>query len=516
MVVARAKARSSARLVVLAAFAAIGLARAAQAQTPADLANRMRPATDPAQELQTLLNVQDAEFRRRFFSETPIAERMLIDYGGYFRYGFSAIDDSQSRTQYLNQYDGRFYGRIELDGWLRFFGRLRVEYDAWNTIGDFAPTEEGWQRPVGELYWLEFDLGNWMSSQDGSGREWSLKARGGRQFVYWANGLSLANYMYAGTLDASVDSLGATGLLGFTAGGDTIDWDTSRPGYDNDTDRMYLGAKFDVKLGAHTPFFYYLAQFDQNAGQRAILPEGVAPEFQVPVRFRYNSQYWGTGINGSFGSNWLYRLEFALETGSTLSDPIKHDPLIPPTDLGQPQQSATILAQAGLAGVSWVGQDAMDSRIDFQCLIGSGSVYRLDTGNTYGGILPGKTDTSFNSLGYVNTGLVFAPDASNCFIPSIGYSISPFKGVDIIGDARLSVNAFLYVRLNADAPISVPTNLGGSNLVGSEYDFNVDMRIFSDLNMSVRYGLFVPNTGLFTDVESEPRQFFYVGATYAF
>jgi hypothetical protein len=34
--------------------------------------------------------------------------------------------------------------------------------------------------------------------------------------------------------------------------------------------------------------------------------------------------------------------------------------------------------------------------------------------------------------------------------------------------------------------------------------------------MSFRYGIFVPNSPLFTDVESEPRQFIYVGATYAF
>jgi hypothetical protein len=116
----------------------------------------------------------------------------------------------------------------------------------------------------------------------------------------------------------------------------------------------------------------------------------------------------------------------------------------------------------------------------------------------------------------VNTGLVFAPEASNMAIPSVALSLSPFKGNEILGDTRFSVNAFLYARLDPDAPISVPVNLGGSALVGSEYDFNVDWRIWSDLNMSFRYGIFVPNSPLFTDVESEPRQFFYVGATYAF
>jgi hypothetical protein len=34
--------------------------------------------------------------------------------------------------------------------------------------------------------------------------------------------------------------------------------------------------------------------------------------------------------------------------------------------------------------------------------------------------------------------------------------------------------------------------------------------------MSLRYGLFVPNNAVFGSTEDEPRQFFYVGVTYAF
>ena len=105
---------------------ALAFATSAAAQNPAQAAaNALRPATDPAQQLQTLLNVQDAEYRRQYFANTPIAERLLMDYGGFFRYGFSSIDDSKSQAQYLNTYDARFYGRVELDGYARFFGRLR-------------------------------------------------------------------------------------------------------------------------------------------------------------------------------------------------------------------------------------------------------------------------------------------------------------------------------------------------------------------------------------------------------
>lgn len=507
------------RVPALAAAAlagALSAGRAAHSQTPAQLANALRPATDPAQELQTLLNVQDAEYRRQYFGNTPIAERMLLDCGGFFRYGFSAIDDSTSQAQYLNTYDARFYGRVELDGFARFFGRLRVQYNDWNTIGDFAPSDEGWQVPIGEIYWAELDFGNWMAAQDGVTRTWGARARIGRQFINWANGLSLATYMYAATADAQADIWGFSGMVGTTAGHDTVDWDTSRPGYSIDTDRLYLGGKVEARLGAHVPFLYALAQWDQDAGQTAMLPAGVPAAFQVDTEFDYDCQYWGGGINGALASDLVYRLEFAVETGTTLSDPIKHDSSLPPDQLGRPQESVPILAGAVLAGASWLARDATDARVDVQFLCGSGSNQRLDSGNTYGGVNPGVTDHAFNSLGYVNTGLVFAPEASNMAIPSVALSLSPFKGNEVFGDTRLSVNAFLYARLDPDAPISVPIDFGGSALVGSEYDFNVDWRIWSDLNVSFRYGIFVPNSPLFSDVESEPRQFLYVGATYAF
>lgn len=501
---------------MFAAMVVLVSATSAHAQTPGSLAQLARPGVDPAAQLQELLNVQDAEYRRRFFSETPIADRLLVDYGGSVRVAYNLVQDSQSSNQHLMQYDGRFYGRVELDGWLRLYGRLRVEYDDWNSVGNFPPSTQGWQVPIGELYWAEFDFGNWLSSMDGQGRSWYLRARAGRQYAIWGSGLTLSNYMYAGILDAGLDMWNFQGLVGITAGSDTYDWDTSRPGYDGDTSRLYLGGKVGVDLGSLTPYFFYLAQFDQNSGQTANLPLGVPPAFQAPTKFGYDSQYWGFGVNGTWGGDLIYRAEFALETGSTWSDPIAHDPSIPPTLLARPQRRVPVLAEAGLLGLTWLARDASDARVDFQLLAGSGSTNRLDSGNTYGGIQPSRTDTSFNSLGYVNTGLVFAPSPSNLCSPALTFSFTPFRGNDIFGDMRFSATAFAYFRWESLAPISVPTNLGGSNLIGSEYDINLDWRLLSDVNLSLRYGVFVPNTSVFNDVENEPRQYLYFGVTYAF
>ena len=50
-----------------------------------------------AQNLQRQLNVEDAQFRQSFFASTPIADRLLLDAGGTFRFGYSLIDNARSQ-----------------------------------------------------------------------------------------------------------------------------------------------------------------------------------------------------------------------------------------------------------------------------------------------------------------------------------------------------------------------------------------------------------------------------------
>jgi hypothetical protein len=44
----------------------------------------------------------------------------------------------------------------------------------------------------------------------------------------------------------------------------------------------------------------------------------------------------------------------------------------------------------------------------------------------------------------------------------------------------------------------------------------LDWRISSDLNLNIRYGIFLPNTSVFFPGEGGARDFFYSGLTYAF
>jgi hypothetical protein len=493
-------------LGILAALLALWLAPQAPAQNASVL----------AENLQRQLNVEDAQFRQSFFANTPIADRLLLDGGGTARFGFSIIDNARSQEQLQYTYDLRMFMRAELDGAFRFFGRLRFLYDNWEYTGTLGlgpdPREDGWQWPIGEIYWGEFDLAGLVQSRQGKRpADFNLIVRGGRNYVIWAQGLVFSNYAYALETELKLGDLTITGMLAESAGYDTVDWDTSRPGYDTDTSRLFSGAKLEwTGIAGHRPFVYYLWQQDMNGGQQATLFP--TSPFPVPTTFDYNSGYVGFGSSGSMGPQIVYRSEFAWEYGSTLSDPL--DPTSP--TLTQPQVTNDISAGAGVVGFTWLARDAGDTRADAQFLAGTGSSARLDSGTTFGGIAPGATDHSFNALGYINTGLALSPEPANLFCPSLGVSSNLLPTHSLFSELRIGVTGFLFMKMDNDAPLSVLTVPGGSNLVGGEVDVLLDWRISSDLNLNIRYGIFLPNTSVFFPGEGGARDFFYSGLTYAF
>jgi len=467
-----------------------------------------------AENLQRQLNQEDAEMRQAYYANAPISERLSIEYGGTFRYAFNIIDTAQSQETYQQIYDLRLFTSIELDGAHRFFGRLRFQYNQWDFRGTRAIGPDyddvGWQNPIGELYWYEFNLAGMIRAQTGNKPDYNFVAKVGRQYVIWGQGGVLSNYMYAGIFDFSWRDWKATGMIGVTSGNDTIDWDLSRPGYDTDTQRLYYGGKLEFAgFAGHRPYLYLLAQKDLNEGQVALLPAALPT---IPTTFNYDSSYVGLGSNGALGADLVYRAECMYEYGTTLSDPLPRDGTLTPV----PQQNSQISAVAGVGGLTWLRRDKADTRIDFQIVAGSGSPDRLDAGNTFGGIAPGAVDTSFNSLGYVNTGLVLSPDFANLLCPSLGFSTSPFPGGGIFENFRVGITGFLFGRILSNAPLSFQTQPGGTNYVGGEVDFSVEWRLLSDLDLSFKYGIFMPNQSAFFPSQSATRDFVYIGGTFAF
>ncbi|MHC4126942.1 MAG: hypothetical protein ACYSUA_02025 [Planctomycetota bacterium] len=138
-------------------------------------------APDVVQRLERQLRQVDQEYRLTIPAGQPIAERLLLDYGGTFRFGFYSIDGPTGSSHFLRLYDLRLYMRAELDGAHRFFGRLRFQYEDWNSGDSFDGRGDELANPIGERYWYEFDLRGAVQAARGERLPYNVNLRAGKQ-----------------------------------------------------------------------------------------------------------------------------------------------------------------------------------------------------------------------------------------------------------------------------------------------------------------------------------------------
>jgi hypothetical protein len=464
-----------------------------------------QPAPDVVQRLERQLRQVDEEYRLTIPPGQPIAERLLLDYGGTFRFGFYSIDGPTGSSHFLRLYDLRLYLRAELDGAHRFFGRLRFLYEDWNSGDSFDGRGDELANPIGERYWYEFDLRGAVLAARGEHLPYNVNLRAGKQFVEWGSGLTFSDALYAGLLDIEAYDFGVIGLAGATPAHDTIDFDGSRPDFDTNTQRAYAGAALEYRATpTHRPYAFFLVQRDNNSEDFMVFDGPLGP---IPTSFNYDSYYVGLGSRGTLASNLRYRAELVYEFGEGLSNSFDTT-----TGLGIPQTEEDIDAWAGVAGLTWLLGDAGDSRIDFEVMGASGDKDRLDAATTFGGNRTGTKDHSYNTLGYVDTGLALAPNLSNLLALRLGGSTFPFRTTKSLGRLRTGAAGYLFFKIDSDAALNIPSKDG--TFLGGEIDVFVDWRVASDVSMNVRYGVFVP--GEAACCPDDPRHFFYVGFNYAF
>src|SRR5215212_2144419 len=276
------------------------VAQFAQAQTSVERFER---------QLQQIQNEQ----RLRINSDIPTDQRALVDYGGYFTFNFFAIDDISQDTHILRQYDLVGYARVNIDNAHEFFLRARTTYRDFNNHDSFDGEGDDFTWPTVEQAYYRFDLARYLSAyKDKNIGNNNLTLQVGRQFVYWANGLVLAEYMDGGLAEVTVGNLSLQLMAGVTIH-DTVDIDASRPQFDDRTERGFYGGMLSAPLGKHKPFIYGLVQRDWNDDHPFTVSGNV-------TNFDYDSWYIGAGMNGTIGDQMLYGVEFAYEGGHTLSN----------------------------------------------------------------------------------------------------------------------------------------------------------------------------------------------------
>jgi hypothetical protein len=449
-------------------------------------------AEDAVQRVERRLRELDSTSRLEPAAGTPLAERTEWDFGGSLGWSAYAIDDSGSRSHILRQADARAWFRAEIDGRHRFFGRLRLRYDDWNSGDDFDGQGDDLREPIGERWWYEYDAG-------------PLRARLGKQHVEIGNGVALSGALTGASAALRRDAFELRLLAADTPVNDWVDFDASRPGFDTHTMRRFLALAVEGRGGDVTPFAHVIRQADRNDRDETVFIDGLGQIYDAS--FDYDSTYWGIGARGPLSSAATWRFEFDLETGKGISSPISGG------GVPGPQHREAIIAWALVGGASWSLRDAANSRVDAELIAASGDDDRLDSADTFGGSRTGTTDRGFNGFGFLDTGLALAPDPSNLLVLRAGLETSPWRGDARMERLRAVATGYLFTKLDPDAPINLPTVR--QRFVGGEIDLGLDWNVRPDLTLSARLGFFIPG-GAMPDGEDGTRQVLFGGVTDAF
>lgn len=438
--------------------------------------------------------------RTRVNADIPADQRAVFDWGGYLSLNYLSLDDQNGDNHGLRQYDLVGYVSLNLDGVHQFYGSLRGSYRDFNPGDRFSIDEgSGWYGEFDRGYY-RFDLQRYFAAYEGERINFNVVFQGGRQLIYWANGLTLSQVLDAAVLDVEYGPFAVEFLAGVTPIKTTVDIDSSRPHFDDNTFRGFYGVMASGRVGTHKPYAYALFQQDYNHDYNLRL--GV-----IDTKFQYYSYYIGIGSTGSIGDKITYGLEAVYEGGTGLSnsfDPVTFFPL--------EQTKEDISAWAVDGQLNYLFGDARHSRISAEALFASGDSDRLNSANTFGGNRQGTNDNGFNGYGLLNTGLAFAPSASNLMMFRVGASSFPFPDSARLGRLQVGGDFFVFCKMNEDGGIDETTASG--RYLGVEPDVYINWQIKSDVTLTLRYGAFFPNGDVV--VQDDVRQFFFGGLTFSF
>lgn len=452
---------------------------------------------DEQRRIERAVRTADPAERERIDSSLSFGERSYLEVGGFMSQTFVNLNDSNDNSRRYWSPEVSLYGRAVLDGAHTFFGRARFQYREFSQGDSFDDRGDRWGEPFVDRWWYEFDLKAAKAAYEGKTIDGNLNIRAGRQFVDWGSGLTLSENLYALRPTIEFGRFTIDLLAGITPGDQSVtDFDASRGEFNEETWRGFFGGRLAYRTKENEEFYgFVLGQVDYNEDGPS------RPDLGFQVDHDYNSVYFGIGSTGSLWSRVLYTGEFVYEIGESQSDPLRG-----------PQEGEEILAWAARGELAYLFADRNNSRAEFETIFASGDRDRLVTSDTVGGNLAGTGDHAFNSMGFVNTGLAFAPSLSNIMTFRLGASTFPFPEAENFEQLQVGIDLFALNKLDAKAPIDEPTSR--DYFLGFETDLYANYRITSDLAFSVRYGVFFP--GAAVESEKDTRQFVFLGMTLSF
>lgn len=441
---------------------------------------------------------QADEYRLRVDTNLTLAERTQFDAGGSYTISGLWLTDSSGNSRRLIQNEFDVYARGSIDGVHNAFVRLKFPHRDFSEGDSFDGRGDRWPGPFLDRYIYEFDYAKAVAAYEGLPTENNFNLKIGRQFVDWGQSIVLSETLLSVRPTITIEnSFTIEGLAGLTPD-TTIDFDSSRDAFDRRTRRAFFGGKLAYSTPEGQEFYAYalkMVDYNTNPNPRARLP-GI-----TRVNFNYESTYLAAGTTGPFGQDLFYQAEFVWQQGHSQSDPV-----------AAAQTREIVQAIAGRFVLTYLLRDEWDSRLQFEQLFASGDSDRGVSTDTVNGNRSGTKDHAYNSLGFANTGLAFAPNFSNLIVSRLGTSTFPFRSNPDFRDVQIGLDGLLFAKYRPSGGFDEPTN--GRSFLGGEFDLFINYRVTSDFAVGLRYGLFLPGEAITNTHHA--RNFFLLSATLSF
>ena len=437
-------------------------------------------------------------YRLKVDTNLAVTERAQFDVGGSYTFTALFLNDSTGNSRRLFQNDAQLYARASFDGVHNAFVRVRFPYRDFSPGDSFDGRGDRWLEPFLDRYVYEFDLAKAYAAYDGKAIDNNFNVKVGRQFVDWGASLALSEVLISVRPTVTFQNVFTIeGLVGITPDS-TVDFDASRSQFDEKTRRGYYGIRLAATTeGGQEYYAFGLKMVDYNTGHLLSTSVGGVTE----ANFDYSATYYGIGTSGAIGPDLLYQAELVWEDGHSMSDP-----------LAGAQVRSKVEAYAGRGLLTYLLRDENQSRAQFEAIFATGDQDRGNSSGTANGNQPGTRDNAYNSLGFANTGLAFAPVLSNILSLRLGASTFPLKDTEDYDSLQVGIDGFLFRKFTHGA-INEPTN-SQDTFLGGEFDFFVNYRVTSDFAVSMRYGVFLPGEAITSTKHA--RQFFILSATLSF
>ncbi len=282
----------------------------------------------------------------------------------------------------------------------------------------------------------------------------------GRKFYTIGSGLVL-NGRGDGAEAAWYSSIFSIDLLGMYTGllmKDNNPYGLSDKDISDGAERVFGGGTIAAQFYNQKLYLFGLAQIDRS-------------KQTTDAETKYDSQYYGGGLEGVLFDNISYFGEFVYEAGNSY---ISNGVLA--------NTESKIAAYAVNSGISYYIPVALSPALIFNYAYGSGDKYRssYSTSNRPSGST--GDDTGFISFGTFSGGYAYKTTLSNMHVFKGGFSFAPVS--------KLSLGAkYLYYRKDKKDAGTTPLTKA---FIGQGVDVSLRWQMFYDLSMYVNYGIFLP------------------------